>query len=111
MNNLLIFIPKTKENNIVKFEKVKNSKKITENNLEMEEEIEILEDMIANSELASFDEIEHECADGFVITKNGSVKWNPKLKETFYYILSKKEQQRKQYFQEKRKNTLKLVQS
>lgn len=110
MTNLLIFIPKTAENNVIKFKKnSKINKKLKKSNDLLSEEIEIMEDMIANVELANLNEIEHECDDGFVITKNGLVKWNPKFKDTYLYVNSKKEQNRLMFLNERRKNTLKLV--
>lgn len=96
--------------NILKFN---STKKETETMEELpmmtKEDFEFLEDMIANCEMASPEEVDFECDDGFCITKTFEVKVSPSIKNEYLYLQSRNKQKRENHLNNKRKSTLKLV--
>lgn len=73
------------------------------------EDYEFLEDFIATSDLATSDEFEYDCVDGFCITKDGSIKVNPKNQDFYNYLQSRNKQKRINHLNQKRKMTLSLI--
>jgi hypothetical protein len=102
MSNILQF--KSRNSNVMNTDALP----IEENTLSIQD-IEFLEDMISNSPLATIDEVEFECEDGFCITFKGDVKVSPKLTDYYNYLQNRNEQRRVKSIIERRVKNLKLV--
>lgn len=101
MNNVLLFKNSSKS-------KTESPKPTLVNQELSKEDYEFLEDMIANMDMASEEEVMEFTEDGFCITKNGEVKVSPN--NSFYkYIKSKNQQKRINHLNQNRKNILKLI--
>lgn len=111
MSNIIQFPQIKKEKQQVKANKARNIE-LTHDNMTIDitkEDIEFMEDMIMNAEIANEDEIFAICDDGYVITHNGGIKLHPEKRDLQNYLKGKMQQNRMNYLNDKRTKTLKLV--
>ena len=111
MDNVIKFHNVKKEKPQVKASKVRNIE-LTHDNMTFDiskEDLEFMEDMIMNTEVAKVEEIFAVCDDGYVITHNGGVKLHPAQKDLQNYLKGKMQQNRMNHLDEKRVKTLKLL--
>jgi hypothetical protein len=97
--------------NILSFKKKNHLQEISKQEMQTmtKEDFEFLEDMLSNFEMASPDEVDFECDDGFCITKNFDVKLSPSIKNEYLYLQARNKQKRNHHIGKTRKNTLKLL--
>lgn len=96
---------------ILKFKKAEQKDIQTEESILSSEDFEFWEDMISLSDMAIESEIDCVCFDdpSHVVTKNGEIKLNPLMKDTYHYIKNKSKQKSQEFKQVLNKGQLRLV--